>query len=139
MGECQQWLRGTRRGWLRVLGERLRSDAERQSIREVLEKCLKVSPLVESTLYASAQEGVPEKSFVDAAAKAEKMGGLKRGGRRGFGANHRVDARHETIVCTSGGMHELTRSPPYSSAKLDVGRHPSVNCLRFCAVKSFES
>ena len=27
----------------RVLGERLRSDAERQSIREVLEKCLKVT------------------------------------------------------------------------------------------------
>ena len=59
----------------KVLGERL-DDEERQSIREVLEKCLKVSPLV-NALYASAQEGVLEKSLVDAAAKAEKMGGLE--------------------------------------------------------------
>lgn len=60
----------------RVLGERLRSDVERQSIREVLEKCLKVPPLDEATLYASAQEGVLENSLSSAAKQAEKLGGL---------------------------------------------------------------
>ena len=61
----------------RVLGERLRSDVERHSIREVLEKYLKVPPLIESTLYASAQEGVLEKSLVDAASQAKKLGGVE--------------------------------------------------------------
>jgi len=59
----------------RVLGERLRSNAERNSIREVLEKCLKVPSLVESTLYASAQEGLLEKRLLDAASQAQKIGG----------------------------------------------------------------
>jgi midasin len=60
----------------RVLGERLRSDVERQSIREVLEKCLKVPPLDETTLYASAQEGVLENSVSSAAKQAAKLDGL---------------------------------------------------------------
>jgi midasin len=61
----------------KVLGERLRSDAERNSIREVLEKCLKVPQLVESTLYACAQEGVLEQRLESAASQAEKLGGLE--------------------------------------------------------------
>jgi len=62
---------------VKVLGERLRSDAERNSIREVLEKCLKVPQLVESTLYACAQEGVLEQRLESAASQAEKLGGLE--------------------------------------------------------------
>jgi len=61
----------------KVLGERLRSDAERNSIREVLEKCLKVPQLIESTLYSSAQEGVLEQRLKDAAFQAEDVGSLE--------------------------------------------------------------
>lgn len=56
----------------RVLGERLRSDEERDAMRTVLAKVLKTPPLLDENMYAAAEEAALKTRLDEAAAEAAK-------------------------------------------------------------------
>ena len=56
----------------RVLGERLRSEEERDAMKTVLAKVLKTPPLLDEDMYAAAEEGALKLRLDEAAARAAK-------------------------------------------------------------------
>tara|TARA_B100000405_G_scaffold302355_1_gene265475 strand:+ start:315 stop:2093 length:1779 start_codon:yes stop_codon:yes gene_type:complete len=56
----------------RVLGERLRSEEERDAMKTVLAKVLKTPPLLDENMYAAAEEGALKLRLDEAAARAAK-------------------------------------------------------------------
>lgn len=56
----------------RVLGERLRSEEERDAMKTVLAKVLKTPPLLDENIYAAAEEGALKLRLDEAAARAAK-------------------------------------------------------------------
>ena len=56
----------------RVLGERLRSEEERDAMNTVLAKVLKTPPLLDENIYAAAEEGALKLRLDEAAARAAK-------------------------------------------------------------------
>ena len=113
----------------RVLGERLRSEEEREAMKVVLSKVLKTPALEESKMYAAAEEEALKSRLAEAAtaaaAAAEKAakgavtaaaaaggasGETRRDGRRGSVRRHGVDPRHATALLARGGVHDAPRT-----------------------------